>query len=60
VFDRHDAAESLKYAEQCRQMAEKATKPEDAATWLRLEDYWLKTARQADLASQLPISDRTK
>jgi hypothetical protein len=43
-----DAAEFRQHAEECRQLARTARKPEDQAFWLRLAEDWLKLAQHAD------------
>ena len=42
-----DAAEFRKRAEECRQLAETSSTPEDQALWLRLAGGWLSLAETA-------------
>jgi hypothetical protein len=43
-----DAERFRKEAQECRELAEKATSPADKEAWLHLAEDWLKLAQEAE------------
>ena len=44
----HDVTRFRALADECRQLAERATNPLDKEAWLRLADEWVKMAQEAE------------
>jgi hypothetical protein len=48
AMSEHDVRRFRALADECRQLAERATNPLDKEAWLRLADEWVKMAQEAE------------
>jgi hypothetical protein len=48
AMSEHDVTRYRALADECRQLAERATNPLDKEAWLRLAGEWVKMAQEAE------------